>query len=648
MQAVDILAQGGRVAKRLPGYELRPQQLEMAEAVAKAFEAGEKLVVEAGTGVGKSFAYLIPAIERVTHEGGRVLISTHTIALQEQLINKDIPFLRSVFPDEFSAVLVKGRSNYLGLRRLARASARQGTLFDSKRQLSELWRIEEWAYQTADGSLSDLDPEPSPAVWDRARSDADDCLGRRCPHYGSCFYQRARRQAANAQLLIVNHALLFADLAVRRQGASILPDYEHVVLDEAHTIESVAGEHLGMGMSNAQARHLFNTLHNERTGKGALYGGPGEKAIPVVTEARRIVDTYFGDLAAWHAGHTGWNGRVKEPPPVENRVSAGLVELRAAIREARREVDDQEDRLELGALAERCTEAAHVIDNWHAQKTPGCVYWLDVDRGRRLRVTLNARPLDVGPVLRESLFDPVESVVLTSATLTTETNSPFDYLCSRLSLEDADCLALGSPFDYREQLKVYVEAGMPDPADAEAFLPAVCKAIKKYALMSQGRAFVLFTSYDMLQRCADELAEFFTAEKMPVLVQGSGMPRSLMLEKFRTVPRSVLFGTNTFWGGVDVPGEALSNVIIVKLPFAVPNHPMVEARIDQIRDAGGNPFMDFQVPEAILRFKQGVGRLIRRRDDRGIVVILDPRVVRKPYGRRFLDALPECEVVVQR
>ncbi|MFQ5495289.1 MAG: ATP-dependent DNA helicase, partial [Phycisphaerae bacterium] len=275
MGVTTALAKGGMVAARLPGYEVRPQQLAMAEAVWAAFDNNQHLIVEAGTGVGKSFAYLIPAIERVTREGGRVVVSTHTIALQEQLIDKDIPFLRSVFDEEFSAVLVKGRSNYLGLRRLQRASRKQDLLFDARGDRSSLHATEEWAYKTVDGSLGDLAKQPAPTVWDRVRSDADDCLGRRCPHFKKCFYQRARRRALGAQILVVNHAMLFSDLALRRQGASVLPDYEYVILDEAHTVERVAGDHMGLSTSNAQARHLFNTLYNERTGRGVLSSKAG-------------------------------------------------------------------------------------------------------------------------------------------------------------------------------------------------------------------------------------------------------------------------------------------------------------------------------------------------------------------------------------
>lgn len=647
--ATDYFSDDGLVASALAGYESRPQQVEMADAVEAAFNSDEHLLVEAGTGVGKSFAYLIPTIVRVLSEGGRAVISTHTIALQEQLIEKDIPFLQSIVPQEFSAVLVKGRANYLGLRRLARASVKQDDLFSSKRMQDELHRIEQWAYQTDDGSLSDMPQQPDRSVWDRARSDGDDCLGRNCQHYSKCFFQQARREAGDAQLLIVNHALLFSDLAVRRRGGNILPGYDYVVLDEAHTIERVAGDHIGLSISSVQIHHLLNTMLNEKTGRGMLSSKWGKDAIPAVREARECVDAYFDDLANWHAAKGLSNGRLREPPPVDQGVSASFTELRDQLRVVREALDDEEDRSELAGMMERCKESADNIDHWHDQKSEDWVYWLtmgeSMNRKGTPRVSLHARPLDIGPELKAALYDRVKSVVLTSATLTTSTDQPFAYLQGRIGLKEAKTLLLGSPFDYREQLTTYLEPQMPDPSDTAAYTSAACKAIDKYIRMSEGRAFVLFTSYRMLHECAERMAPFFEEQDWPLLVQGAGMPRSHMLETFREVERSVLFGTDSFWTGVDVPGESLSNVIIVKLPFAAPSEPMVEARIERIRETGGNPFFDFQVPEAVLKFRQGVGRLIRSRKDRGIIVVLDPRVRTKSYGKRFLEVLPECEVV---
>lgn len=648
----DILGAAGRIAKRLTDYELRPQQLEMALAVHDAFDRGQHLIVEAGTGVGKSFAYLVPAIVRAIEHGERVVISTHTIALQEQLIHKDIPFLRTVFEEDFSAELVKGRANYLGLRRLARASTRQNLLFDTRDELAELHHVEDWAYTTEDGSRSDLTFEPSLGVWNGVRSDGDDCLGRKCPHYKRCFFQRARRRAEQAQLLIVNHALLCSDVAMRRQGAAILPDYDFLILDEAHTLESVASDHLGVSVNTNQVRHLLSTMHNERTQRGMLHTAHGESVIGAVNDAHQCLDAYIDRMVTFHDADRSSSGRLREPPDVPDTLSPVLTRLTEELSGVRRNVVDEQDRLELASLMERCKALSLEIEHWHRQQADDWVYWLETEpregkrQRSRQRVSLHGRPIDVGPALRVLLFDELESAVLTSATLTTGGRTPFSYMAERLSLEDATTAALGSPFDYRSQLTVHVEADMPDPGNPGAFVPEVSRAIEKYAVQTDGRAFVLFTSYRMLQECADAVKACFTEHRLTLLVQGGGLPRTAMLQQFRDGDRCVLFGTDTFWSGVDVPGAALSNVIITKLPFAVPAQPTVEARIEQIRERGGTPFLDFQIPEAILKFKQGVGRLIRTKSDTGIVVILDPRVVTKRYGKLFLDALPEAPVHV--
>ncbi len=642
----EILAPGGAVSRSLVGFEARTEQVEMACEVQKSLLDGRRLAVEAGTGVGKSFAYLIPAIDIVSCGGRKVIVSTFTITLQEQLINKDIPFLQRCMPQQFNAVLAKGRGNYLCKRRLKFAVEKQQMLFD--RDGSQLDLIREWAEETKDGSLSDLPFLPSGRVWDKVRSEHGNCRGRKCPFFQDCFYWRARRKLESADIIVANHAMLFSDLVLKDQGARLLPDYQYVIIDEAHNVERVAEDHFGINVTNHRIRYLLDGLYNPRTHKGLLSFMKADQAIDSADRLGRESGRFFKQVRQWYENSKEeTNGRCYKNF-IDDTISGYVKNLRSELAKLVKQTDNDDEKFEIGRFVDRCEGLVQDFENFLQQQQDDNVYWVEITSGGRPTTRLRSAAVDVGPDVRRCLFDKYESVVLTSATLSTDGESEkagFAFFAGRIGLNDYEGLKLGSPFEYEKQVTVYIEKTLPNP-NSLAFIEAGGKVLKKYLQKTEGRAFVLFTSYKMLDQMAAELSEWLTENGIELLQQGSGIDRSVLLDRFREGGKSVLFGTDSFWQGVDVPGEALSNVTIVKLPFAVPDQPLLAGRLEQIKQRGGNPFRDYQLPSAIIKFKQGFGRLIRSKTDTGIVVVMDSRIITKSYGKQFLAAIPKCKIQI--
>jgi ATP-dependent DNA helicase DinG len=673
----DILGPSGSIAARLKQYEHRPEQLQMAEAVARSLAEGRHLVVEAGTGVGKSFAYLVPSILAAvgeaplaaSHEGDdddidderrkkngqpqkrRIVVSTHTISLQEQLVAKDLPFLKTVVPAKFTAALSKGRRNYVSLRRLSAAASRARFLFYDASDLKQVAELVAWSKTTKDGSLSDLSFKPSDAVWDEAASDTGNCMGKQCPRYADCFYFAARKRLAAADILIVNHALFFTDLLLREKNVRLLPKYDAVIFDEAHTLEAVAADHLGLGITSGQVVYSLNKLsHERREDKGLLAVFPSKEVSHALHRCRQTADAFFAAGHALAGGYSGRSQRINKPDSVNVDLPGALDELAAAVENHEGGIGRKEERQDFLAVRQRLAGLAAETRAWVRQSLEEAVYWVESGQSRRGRptITFAAAPVDVGPALKRMLFDSVASVVLTSATLSIGKSASFDFFQSRIGLEGARQVRLGSPFNFKKQARLILLEGMPDPSQKERYDELCCAMIRRYVARTDGRAFVLFTSHQSMRSATGSLSPWFTEQGMTLISQSDGLPRGQMVERFKSEPRAVLFGTDSFWQGVDVPGEALQNVIITKLPFTAPDQPLLEARLDAIRKAGGNPFFDYQLPEAVIKLRQGFGRLIRTQRDKGIVVLFDPRVRGKPYGRTFLESLPECEVVIEK
>ncbi|MFH1996965.1 MAG: helicase C-terminal domain-containing protein, partial [Candidatus Omnitrophota bacterium] len=633
-----ILGKISRISKALNAYELRPQQITMAEAICDAIENEKHLMVEAGTGVGKSLAYLVPIILYAVYNDKKVVISTNTKTLQQQLCQKDILFLKKCLDVEFNYALCVGSDNYVCQRRLS--SEFTYTLFDTERQLSDIRKIIAWASTTVSGLKSELEFIPTDDVWSKVSRDPDLCLGKTCSFQSGCFYRKAKNFERSAQVLITNHALFFTDLA---SGGKVLPAYQAVVFDESHALEDVATDYLGIEISSSRIKYVFDSIYNEKTGKGIVtkFVDHKDKIADIkrcLKGSRAAAETFFKELAG-SLDAKNESKRIRQKNIVANHLEGPLDELVVSLRSLIEHAKTEEDEKLVRSFVRQCSVLKADLSFILSMERDDHVYWLEAfERKGGVRYSLFASPIEIAEELNKQLFDKVKPIILTSATLSS--NKSFEFTRKRLGIKDCSELLLDSPFDYENNAILFTPGTIADPGtEWEAFQAEAIGYIRSLIDVMNGRTFILFTSYRMLNKAYQELRMSNT--NINLLRQGD-KSRYELLKEFKSDPSSVLLGTNTFWQGVDVPGTALECVIITKLPFSVPDDPITEARMEYIKSKGLNPFTEYQVPQATMMLRQGFGRLIRTKSDRGVVAILDPRIRTKRYGAKFLKALPKC------
>lgn len=689
------LGPGGAIARTLPQYEDRESQREMAGAVADLYNDGGVGLLEAGTGVGKSLAYLVPALRWAAANGQRTVVSTNTINLQEQLVRKDLPFLADALGGEQQVrfALLKGWRNYVCLLRLAQSKLLASSIFADE-SASDINDIAEWADQTTDGSLADLPSPPRPEVWDEVVAEPDLCRKSACPHYGRCFLFQARRAAAQADVVVVNHHLLMSDVAVRRvqqnwEDAAVIPPYARLVVDEAHHLEEAAAAHLGTSASRRGLQQLFSRLIRQgagaRTGRGLLHALETrlvassdllstasvdiirKNLIPTVDAAREkatllfdLLQTYLqmhgesvrrltADFARDQIWSAGLSVALMDLLGEISMLKSGLEMIRSRMERAKKPDETVLPLIgEMAAVSRRLEGAALALEGTlrpPAEAGP-MVRWVEV-RGREGNVAVASVPLDLAPILREDLFSRVETAILTSATLTSDAS--FDFLSRRMGLDSIGANVVAeifpSPFEYPTHALFMVPTDAPAPnVDPAGHMQAVVRSIFDLTVAADGGVFALFTSHRDVRGAAAELRARGVERSRPLYVHGEDT-RDNLLRRFRDSGRAVLLGTASFWEGVDVPGRALRGLLIARLPFRVPSEPVTAAHCEAITERGGDAFAEYMVPHAALRLKQGFGRLIRTATDRGVIVLVDPRAVNKGYGRALLRDLPPARRV---
>ncbi|MBO4526654.1 MAG: DEAD/DEAH box helicase [Victivallales bacterium] len=633
-------------------YEPRQQQVDMAYAVADAFDNNENLCIEAPTGVGKTFAYLVPAFFHACQTDKPVVITTHTISLQDQILNRDIPLLAKFLNVKIDAVVAKGRSNYLCLRKLNEIADMDQSLLPDDNITGDLGRLVSWAEKTKTGDHTDMNRPIAPQLWNAVCCERGNCLNGQCPFFASCFLMAARRRIGKARIIIANHAFFFAALATDARLATrpdaesherekLLPDFSALVIDEGHTLEDAAANHLGIRADSLTIRRILSRLYSDERKTGLLAAERFSEARELVVDARRRATLFFTSLLNWMEPQNKNPLRYFVPNHIENYLATPFAKLEKSLAAL---ADDEEDaavKVELECLKDAVEEQHMALDVFFTMARQDFVYWMEIFGRDKNEISFNCIPVDVSPLLAEQVFRK-PPVIVTSATLAV--NGDIHYFMNRIGATNAKSMILDTPFDFKTQVQTYIAKNMPDPRELDAFLDKAEGHLRHFLTLTNGRTFVLFTSYSMMNNLAKRMETFFEENNLTLLLQGDGLPTLKMIEKFKSTERSVIFGTSSFWTGVDVPGDALSSVIIMRLPFANPDHPLELARTERTAALGKNAFFDYTVPEAVLKFRQGFGRLIRTKDDTGIVVILDSRIIQKRYGQTFLHSIPECPV----
>ena len=622
----------------------------MACLIAGALDASEDLIVEAGTGVGKTLAYLAAGVIHALNNDRKIVISTKTINLQEQIIDKDLPLLQELLEFGFDSVLLKGRRNYICPRRLKMALSNSKDLFEMD-ELDQLEAIEDWAIDTHDGTLSDLDFDPSPKLWSQVCSESRICTPRTCGKNSNCFYQIARQEALSADVIIVNHTLLFTlmdsldDSIDSSEGFLFSNDF--LIIDEAHELENVAANQLGIKVSQSGLVFDLNRLYDSTRKRGLLQVLRAHDSIDAVINLQKKIKEFFNLIETnCNFGTWGREFRVKCPGLVPSQILDDFGFVEQKIESLLDNTNNKSIRRELLELLSRLSTDKELISHFIDQTLQGHVFWVEKSVGRYENLTLRSAPVDVSSELKERFFGLSNSCVLTSATLSIgENNETLGYVKNRIGADNIKTAKIGSPFNYQSQMKIYLAQDISDPR-SDQYEDDLGNWIISFIKKSNGNAFILFTSYKLMNSVYGKISRVLEENGFNLYIQGKNIPRSKLLSMFRKDNNGVLFGTDSFWTGVDVPGDSLSNVIVTRIPFAVPSHPLIESRLEQIEKIGGNPFLEYSVPEAILKLRQGVGRLIRSTSDKGFVVILDNRILKKKYGKAFIRALPPAPVEV--